>query len=197
MTSLTSLSVFCGAAAGHDPRYLNEAQRLGALLAQAGVTVVFGAGNVGLMGGVASAALENGGKVIGVIPEHLTRIETPHGDLMELHVVGSMHERKRLMFDRSEAACILPGGFGTLDEAFEILTWRQLGLHDRPIVLVNIDGFWDPFVGLVDSIIANGFARPQSRALVTVVEDVGQVLPVLHAELAGGEARTGTDTGRF
>ncbi|GEO82465.1 LOG family protein [Pararhodospirillum oryzae] len=197
MTALRSLCVFCGSAPGGDPRFMAQARLLGTRLAEAGVTLVFGAGNVGLMGGVALAALEAGGEVVGVIPEHLTRVETPDAERMELHVVGSMHERKRLMFDRSDAVCILPGGIGTLDETFEILTWRQLGLHDRPVILVNVAGYWDGLVALVDRVVSDGFAKPHARDLFTLVDDVEAVLPAVRAELAAPRHREEARIERF
>jgi uncharacterized protein (TIGR00730 family) len=183
MSRLRSLCVFCGASTGSDPAFEEAARALGTQLAKEGITLVFGAGNVGLMGAVATAALAEGGRVVGIIPEHLTRVETPNADLMELHVVESMHVRKRMMFDRSDAVCILPGGLGTLDETFEFLTWRQLDLHHKPVILANIKGFWTPLLTLVDHVIEHGFARPSARDLFTVTDDVADVIPLARGEL--------------
>ncbi|MCF8481902.1 MAG: TIGR00730 family Rossman fold protein [Rhodospirillum sp.] len=183
MSRLRSLCVFCGSSIGSEPAYEEAAMTLGRTLAREGITLVFGAGNVGLMGAVATAALDGGGRVVGVIPEHLTRVETPNGNLMELHVVESMHTRKRMMFDRSDAVCVLPGGLGTLDETFEFLTWRQLGLHHKPVILVNIKGYWDPLLALVDRVIEENFARPTARDLFTVTNDVTEVVPIARGEL--------------
>jgi uncharacterized protein (TIGR00730 family) len=134
------------------------------------------------MGQIADAVLAGGGQVIGVIPEHLQVQEKGHRGITELHVVASMHERKNLMFELSDAFVILPGGFGTLDEAFEMLTWRQLQLHDKPILFLNIDDYWTPFGTLVDQFIAEGFARENSRRLFAMVDTVEEVIPTLIRE---------------
>ncbi|WP_413205023.1 TIGR00730 family Rossman fold protein [Rhodospirillum sp. A1_3_36] len=183
MSRLRSLCVFCGSSTGADPAYEQAAITLGQSLAREGITLVFGAGNVGLMGAVATAALNEGGRVVGVIPEHLTRVETPNSNLMELHVVESMHTRKRMMFDRSDAVCILPGGLGTLDETFEFLTWRQLELHHKPVILANIQGYWDPLLTLIDRVIEEDFARATARGLFTVTNDITEVIPIARGEL--------------
>lgn len=184
MTSLlASVCVFCGSSPGSDPAHRLAAATLGRLLAEAGVTLVFGGGSVGMMGGLADAALAAGGKVIGVIPEHLTQLEAPSAMVSELIVVDSMHSRKRRMFDLSDAFCVLPGGLGTLDETFEILTWRQLGLHNKPIVLANLGGFWQPWLDLVEATVAGGFTRPEARRLFSVVDSVDQVLPAVRRDL--------------
>lgn len=184
MRPLRSLCVFCGSSPGHDPAYTEAARRLGARLAQQNITLVFGAGTIGLMGAVATATLGHGGRVVGIIPEHLTRLETPFGTDLDLHIVPSMHDRKRMMFDRADAFCVLPGGIGTLDETIEILTWRQLGLHDKPVVLVNQNGFWDPLLALLRAVIDQGFAQPGLSDFVSVVPDVDAVVPRLRAILA-------------
>ena len=131
------------------------------------------------MGQVADAALAGGGQVIGVIPEHLQVLEKGHHGVTELRVVASMHERKNLMFELSDAFVILPGGFGTLDEAFEMLTWRQLQLHDKPILFINVASYWTAFAALVEQFIAEGFAREDSRRLLAVVDTVDDVIPTL------------------
>ncbi len=188
MSPLRSLCVFCGSSPGINPAMRVAADTLGHRLAEAGITLVFGAGDVGLMGATARGALDAGGRVVGIIPEHLMRVELPNHDMMELHVVDSMHTRKRMMFDRADAICVLPGGLGTLDETFEILTWRQLALHNKPIILLNLEGYWDPLLTMVDSIIAQGFARDGVKSLFTVVTDVEQVLPTIHGQIEAGIA---------
>ncbi len=179
MKRLNSLCVYCGSSSQVDPRYRDAAIRLGELLAENRITLVYGGGRVGLMGLMADACLQAGGAVIGVIPDFLRRAEVGHGAVTELVVVDNMHERKRTMFERSDGFVILPGGLGTLDETFEILTWKQLRLHDKPIVAVDIAGYWQPLAALIDHVIGAGFARPEMRQLLTVVDRIDQVLPAL------------------
>jgi len=179
MAAIDSVCVYCGSSSGANPRHAEVARELGRRLAEGNIRVIYGGGRVGLMGQVADAALAAGGKVIGVIPEHLEAGEVGHRGLTELRVVASMHERKTLMFELAGAFVILPGGFGTLDEAFEMLTWRQLRLHDKPIVFLDIDGYWAPFHAVVEHFIREGFARENSRNLFTMVADVEQVIPTL------------------
>ncbi|WP_299438256.1 TIGR00730 family Rossman fold protein [uncultured Rhodospira sp.] len=186
MTELTSLCVFCGAKPGNNPALADAARTLGTAIGQSGRTLVFGGGRVGLMGELARATRDAGGHVAGFIPEHLERAERADKTLPELHVVSDMHTRKLGMFERADAFCILPGGLGTLDETFEILTWRQLGLHDKPIALLNVEGFWDPLLEVIDRIIVEGFYHTaHQHRLFTVVTDPEAVLPTLAAELAG------------
>ena len=182
MTSIRSVCVYCGSSLGAKPRHAKAARQLGAELARHRIRLVYGGGRIGLMGEIADAVLAGGGQVVGVIPEHLQVQEKGHLGVTELHVVGSMHERKNLMFELSNAFIILPGGFGTLDEAFEMLTWRQLQLHDKPILFLNIDGYWTPFGKLVDHFIDEGFARESSRRLFTMVAAVEDVIPTLLQE---------------
>jgi len=179
MASIASVCVYCGSSLGANPRHTDAARHLGTQLAAHGIRLVYGGGRIGLMGQVADAVLAGGGQVIGVIPEHLQIQEKGHRGVTELHVVASMHERKNLMFELSDAFVILPGGFGTLDEAFEMLTWRQLQLHDKPILFLNIAGYWTPFAELVDQFIAEGFARESSRQLFAMVDAVEDVIPTL------------------
>ena len=179
MARLRSICVYCGSRTGTDPLLRDAAETFGRLIAQAGVKLVYGGGRVGLMGVMADAALAAGGKVVGIIPEHLNSIE--------LHVVQSMHERKNLMFELSDAFVILPGGIGTLDEAFEIITWRQLHLHDKPVILVDCAGYWQPFLDMIDHIITRGFAAPSIRKLFDVVNRVEDVIPALKAAPAPRE----------
>ncbi|MBB4266566.1 TIGR00730 family Rossman fold protein [Roseospira visakhapatnamensis] len=184
MTQALSLCVFCGARAGTRPTLVEAARRLGTSIGTGGGTLVFGGGRVGLMGELAQSTMAAGGHVVGFIPEHLERIEVADRSLPELHVVSDMHSRKLGMFERAQAFCVLPGGLGTLDETFEILTWRQLGLHDKPMVLLNVEGYWDPLLALVDRIVEQGFAPPENRRLFTVVDTPEAVLPALATELA-------------
>ncbi len=143
--------------------------------------MVFGGGHVGLMGLCADAALAAGGEVIGVIPEHLHDIEVGHHGLTEMHITPDMHSRKFKMFELSDAFAVLPGGLGTLDETFEIFTWRQLGLHGKPIVMVNINGYWSPFRDLIEHCIATGFAAADNRELYIMVDSVEAVIPTVRA----------------
>ena len=154
---------------------------MGSLLAAAGVRLVFGGGQVGLMGVMADAALAAGGTVVGVIPHHLHDLEVGHPGVTTLHVVDTMHARKELMFRESDAFAVLPGGLGTMDETFEIITWKQLGLHDKPIIIVNTGGYWSPFLALFDHIADRGFAGPETRRYFRVVDDVAEVLPAIAA----------------
>jgi uncharacterized protein (TIGR00730 family) len=149
------------------------------MLGAAGVRVIYGGGHVGLMGAVADSAMTAGGEVIGLIPSRLLEREVGHRTITELITTPDMFERKRQMTDRADAFVILPGGLGTLDELLDVVTLRQLGYHDKPIILVNQDGYWDPFIALVDQIVAHKFALPGARTLYRVVDKVGQVLPAL------------------
>ena len=179
MALIGSVCVYCGSSLGASPRYTEAARRLGDQLAQHQIGLVYGGGRIGLMGQIADAVLAGGGRVVGVIPEHLQTQEKGHQGVTELHVVASMHERKNLMFERSDAFVIMPGGFGTLDEAFEMLTWRQLQLHDKPILFLNVENFWAPLGELVDHFIAEGFVRESGRRLFDMVDTVDDVIPTL------------------
>jgi uncharacterized protein (TIGR00730 family) len=182
MTAIRSVCVYCGSHVGRNSRHREAAVELGRLLAQHGIRLVYGGGRIGLMGEVADAVIAGGGKVVGIIPEMLETKEVGHRGISELRVVTSMHERKNLMFEMADGFVILPGGLGTLDETFEMLTWRQLRLHDKPIILVNVDGYWQPFLKLVDHVISEGFARPDSLALFTVVGAVDEIIPALERQ---------------
>ena len=179
MAEIASICIYCGSSLGHDSRFRESAAKLGRLIAEAGVELVYGGGNIGLMGVAADAALTSGGRVTGVIPNDLKRAEIAHQGLHELIVVGSMHERKRAMFERADAFVALPGGPGTLDEIIEIITWRQLRLHGKPVIIVDDGGYWQPLIELIDHTIAHGFARDTMRGLFTVVSDVEDVLPAI------------------
>lgn len=175
MTEIQNVCVYCGSSSRVDEIYKTAAADLGKNLANEGWGVVYGGGRVGLMGIVADTALENGAKVIGIIPEHIQAREVEHTDLTELHVVDSMHIRKQMMVDRSDAFVILAGGLGTLDELFELLTWKQLGLHDKPVVIVNINGYWSHLLSAIDGIADSGFMRPEDKDLFVVVNEVSEV----------------------
>jgi uncharacterized protein (TIGR00730 family) len=175
----TSVCVFCGSQYGAEPGHRRLAAQLGETLGLAGVRVIYGGGHVGLMGAVADAAMAAGGEVIGVIPTRLLEREVGHRAITELITTPDMFERKRQMIDRADAFVILPGGLGTLDELLDVVTLRQLGYHDKPIILVNLGGYWDPFIALVDQIVGHKFALPGARTLYRVVDAVEQVLPAL------------------
>ena len=185
MKKITRLCVYCGSSGAVDMRYREAASELGRRLAAAGIELIYGGGRVGLMGLLADAALAASGKVTGIIPTRLRDAEVAHLGVTELVVVDSMHDRKRLMAQKADAFAVLPGGIGTLDELFETLSWKQLELHDKPILLVDIDGYWAPLRALLDNIVVNGFARPQTRRLVHVVPSVSALMAVLSEELAG------------
>jgi uncharacterized protein (TIGR00730 family) len=172
--------VYCGSSRHVNDVYKDAARQLGTRLADAGIRLVYGGGRVGLMGLVADAALAGGGQVTGIIPGHIRALEVGHDALTELVVVESMHERKRLMVDRSDAFVVLPGGFGTLDEMFEVVTWKQLRLHDKPIVIADIAGYWAPLLTLLEHITAEGFVAGGYRRLFSVVDGVDGVLEALH-----------------
>jgi len=176
MTASRSLCVYCGSSVGAKPQIQDAARQLGRLMAESRIRLVYGGGRVGLMGVIADAVLDGGGEVVGIIPEFLDTREVGHRGVTELHIVDSMHARKSLMVELSDAFAVLPGGFGTLDETFEVLTWRQLRLHDKPIMLVDLDGYWNPFLDLVDHLIAQGFVHPSCRDLFTVVTSVEEVV---------------------
>lgn len=176
---VTSVCVFCGSQYGADPVYRSAATRLGVALGTAGVTLIYGGGHVGLMGAVADAAMATGGVVIGLIPTRLLEREVGNRAITELITTVDMFERKQQMIDRADAFVILPGGLGTLDELLEVVTLRQLGYHDKPIVLVNQGGYWEPLIALVDQVVRHKFAAPSARTLYRVVDAVDQVLPAL------------------
>jgi uncharacterized protein (TIGR00730 family) len=173
------VAVFCGSSAGRESGYAAAAADFGRELAKAGVGIIYGGASVGLMGVLADAALAAGGEVIGVIPGGLFAAEVPHQGLTQLQVVGSMHERKAVMAGLADAFAALPGGLGTLDELFEILTWRQLGLHNKPVALVDVDGFWQPLTALLDGLTAAGFIPEATRAALSRVADAGEFLRLL------------------
>jgi uncharacterized protein (TIGR00730 family) len=181
MTHPRSVCVFCGSRRGVDPAMAEAAARLGTLLARAGVRLVYGGGGVGLMEVVAQAALDAGGTVIGVMPRHLARKELIKENLSELRVVDTMHDRKRVMFELSDAFVALPGGIGTLEETVEILSWRQIGLHDKPIVLLDVGGAWDGFHAYMRGRVEAGFCAASDLELYEVADDPEQVLETIRA----------------
>jgi hypothetical protein len=180
--------VFCGASSGRRPVYAESARAFGAILAARGIALVYGGGRVGLMGAVADGALAAGGEAIGVIPQALVDRELAHQGLTELHVVGSLHERKALMADLSDAFVALPGGFGTLDELMEQLTWSQLGIHAKPVGLFDVDGFWAPLIALARNLTEEGFVRESDLGAIAVGDDAGLLLDRL-ARTADSEPR--------
>ncbi|MEX2451043.1 MAG: TIGR00730 family Rossman fold protein [Rhodospirillales bacterium] len=187
MADIQALSVFCGSKVGVNPRYAAVAETLGTLMAERGVRLVYGGGNIGLMGVLADTVMAAGGEVIGVIPEFLMKYEVGKTNVNELIVVDSMHERKRRMFELSDGAVVLPGGLGTLDEAFEVITWKQLRQHDKPIVVVNVDDYWAPFERLIRNLIEQGFAHPAITGLYSVVDEAAAVFPALDSAPAAEE----------
>ncbi|MBT5047394.1 MAG: TIGR00730 family Rossman fold protein [Rhodospirillaceae bacterium] len=179
MADIKSICVFCGASTGNDPLFAEQATHLGRLIGTAGIRLVFGGGRIGLMGAVADGALAVGGEVIGVIPDYLKDLEHGHPHVTDLQVVDSMHSRKQRMFELADGFVTLPGGVGTLDETFEIVTWKQLRMHDKPIVIVDTGGYWKSFDTLVANAVEAGFASPRTRTLYKVVQNVEDVLTTL------------------
>jgi hypothetical protein len=190
MPRIRAVAVFCGSRVGDDPRFRAAAEALGEGMAQAGLRLVFGGGRIGLMGVLAGAVLRGGGQASGVIPEFLMRREVAHGEITELIVTDSMHSRKRRMFELADAFVTLPGGLGTMDETIEIITWRQLGLHDKPILLCDVAGSATPLLAAIDAAVAHGFASADTHRLFEVMPGVPAVLDRLREGVAakGGEA---------
>jgi hypothetical protein len=181
MTEIHNVAVFCGSRNGADPASLAAAKGLGAGIARAGLRLVYGGGRVGLMGALADAALEAGGQVYGIIPEFLRRLEVAHGGLSRMEVTDSMHSRKARMFEMSDVFVTLPGGLGTLDETIEILTWRQLRLHDKPILLCDVAGSAAPLVAAIEASIEAGFAGTETRRLFERLDGVEATLARLRS----------------
>jgi hypothetical protein len=174
-----TVCVFCGSSSGADPIYAEAAAEMGRLVAESGRTLVYGGGNVGLMGVLADAALTAGGKVIGVIPRSLMDREVGHNGVTELHVVGSMHERKALMAELSDGFLALPGGVGTLEEFFETWTWAVLGLHAKPFGLLDVMGFYGPLLGFLDQLVEKAFVKPKYRDMLVVGRDPVELLKAM------------------
>lgn len=173
------ICVYCGSAAGHDPRFLAAARGVGESLARREIAVVYGGSRLGLMGALADAALAAGGQVFGVIPQRLRDVEIAHEGLTELFVVDSMHARKMMMAQLSDAFVALPGGLGTLEEIFEVVTWSMLGYHDKPCGLLNLYGYFDPLLAFLDHAQGQGFVRPQHRPLLRDAAELGALLGLL------------------
>jgi uncharacterized protein (TIGR00730 family) len=182
-----SVCVFCGSAPGARASYSRAAQDIGRALAQQGMTLVYGGGRLGLMGIVADAVLEHGGRVVGVIPRMLIERECAHPKLTRQHVVDTMHERKTLMAEMSDAFVGLPGGMGTFDELVEIVTWAQLGLHAKPVVLANIEGYFNPLYAMLDNAVQERFVTAESRARWRNADSVDQVMEILSKEGLAGD----------
>ena len=178
---MQSICVFCGSSRGTDPAYTEAARSLGRTLAEANIRLVFGGGHVGLMGAVSNAALEAGGEATGIIPKFLVERELAHTGLTDLRIVGSMHERKALMSDLSDGFITLPGGAGTLEEFFEVLTWAQLSEHDKPCGLLNVAGYYDPLLTVFDQMVEKGFLSESNRALVLVESEPEKLLQRLES----------------
>lgn len=177
---MKNLLLFCGSSKGNDPKIVEMASALGKYLAENNLRLIYGGGNVGLMGIIANAVMKNGGEVIGIIPEFLMVREVGHVDVTEFHVVKSMHERKALMCDKADLILAIPGGFGTFDELFEMLTWLQLGLHTKPIGLLNFDGFFDLLLKQLDLMVDKGFLRPSNRELILVDDQYESLITTLN-----------------
>jgi hypothetical protein len=185
MSKINAVCVYCGSSPGTEPAFVEAAEKLGRILAENGVRLIYGGGSVGLMGAVAEAVIEHGGEVTGIIPEFLTKRERPRRLAQELIVTRDMHERKRTMFERADAFVALPGGLGTLEELVEQLTWVQLGRHKKPILIANINGYWDPLLALVEHMRAVKFMPAALSVDFLVAEQAEDILPKLR-KAAGG-----------
>jgi uncharacterized protein (TIGR00730 family) len=184
MNQIKTVCVYCGSGSGSSPRFVEAAIALGKVFAENNIRLVYGGGSVGLMGAVAKSVLDHGGTVTGIIPDFLANRERMNPNLTELVVTPDMHERKRLMFERSDAFVALPGGVGTLEELVEQMTWQQLGRHTKPVLLANIDNFWEPLIALLTHMRANQFIRPALDVDVLKAERVEDILPRLRAAAA-------------
>jgi len=184
MSKIKTVCVYCGSGPGNNPRFLEAASALGKILAENGIRLVYGGGSTGMMGAIATSVLDHGGSVTGIIPEFLNTRERMLTRVQELVVTPDMHERKRLMFERSDAFVALPGGVGTLEELVEQMTWQQLGRHSRPVLLANIDGFWEPLLALLTHMRATQFIRPGFGVEVLKAERVEDILPRLRSAAA-------------
>ncbi len=178
---IESVCVYCGSSANVDEIYKQSATELGQLLVKEKWTTVYGGSCVGLMGLLADSALAAGGKVVGVMAQNLVHYELDHKNLTEIHIVPTMHQRKQMMVDLADAFVVLPGGIGTMDEFFEVITWKQIGLHDKPIVVVNLDNYWDKLISLIHGLGNKGFMRQNYDHLFTVVDTVADVPDALKA----------------
>jgi uncharacterized protein (TIGR00730 family) len=189
VTTLRKICVFCGSRAGNKAAYRSAAESVGRLLAERGIGVVYGGGNVGLMGAVADAALAAGGEVVGVIPDVLLAKEVGHRGLTKLHVVRNLHERKAMMADLADAFVALPGGFGTFEEFCEVITWSQLSLHQKPCGLLNVLNYWQPMVAMFDHAVDEGFLKKQNRGIVLEDESMERLIEKMELWCPSGEAK--------
>ncbi len=180
MNKIKSLCVYCGSSINVDDDFKDAAKQMGQILAENKIRLVYGGGKAGLMGIIADSVMKNGGEVIGIIPSHISDREIQHMGLTELHVVDTMHVRKQMMVDYSDAFLVLPGGIGTLDETCEIMTWRQLGIHDKPIIIANLKDYWTPFLTMIDNIVDNGFMRADDKRLTIIVDKISDIMDALH-----------------
>ncbi len=176
---MSRICVFCGARSGRGDEYLTLAGDVARAIVTRGDAIVYGGGRVGMMGALADAGLEAGGEVIGVIPQALATAEVAHSGLTQLHLVDSMHARKALLTQLSDAFIALPGGIGTMDELFEALTWRQLGIHDKPVGILNADGYYDPLIALLDRMLDEGLLPPATREFIVIEASIGALLDAL------------------
>lgn len=179
MSNKKSVCVFCGASNNISKKFFDIGAEFGEVLARRGITLIYGGGDCGVMGAIANSTMKSGGHVTGVFPVSLRNIENEHQSLSEIIIVDTMHERKQGMFERSDAFIVFPGGFGTMDEMFEILTWKQLLLHDKPVVIFNYQGYWDPLIALMKNIIEQGFAKPEVATYYHVVTEIEQILDII------------------
>jgi hypothetical protein len=191
MNKIRTICVYCGSGPGTNPRFIEAATALGRILAEHGIRLVYGGGSIGLMGAIATSVLDHGGSVTGIIPDFLTARENALTRVQEMIVTPDMHERKRLMFERSDAFVALPGGIGTLEELVEQMTWQQLGRHTKPVLLANIDGFWEPLLALLSHMRATEFIRTGLAVNILKAERVEDILPRLRA--AAARAPEGTE----
>jgi uncharacterized protein (TIGR00730 family) len=191
VTKIRTICVYCGSGPGTNPRFVEAAKAFGKSLAENSIRLVYGGGSIGLMGAVATSALDHGGSVTGIIPDFLTSRENALTRVQEMVVTPDMHERKRLMFERSDAFVALPGGIGTLEELVEQLTWQQLGRHTKPVLLANIDGFWEPLLALLAHMRATEFIRPSLSIDILKAERVEDILPRLRAAASRAPEGTG------
>ena len=184
---MKNILIYCGSSAGYNEIYKNTATHVGKILANQGLSLVYGGGSVGLMGTVADAILANGGKAIGVIPSFMEPWEVQHKGLTECIVTQTMHTRKQLMAEKSDAVIALPGGWGTLDELFEILTWRQLGLHKMPVGILNTNGFYDPMMVMLEKMVSEGFVKEANLKMLIVDNNIELLLEKLRNDVSEGE----------
>jgi len=188
MSGLRRVCVFCGSSTGVDPRYAEAAAAMGRALVAADLELVYGGGAVGLMGIVADTVMQAGGRVTGVIPRGLFRREVRHEAITELHETGSMHERKALMYELSDAFVAMPGGIGTMEELFETLTWAQIGLHDKPVGVLDVNGFYQPLLGFLQQMVADGFVKQRHVGSLVADHDPGRLLATLQAVVPSDRA---------